>query len=172
MRLMHRHHLAGAGRVVITSPDLPVYITATPEAEYREADILADRGLAAHVGPTGIRGVAMEVKVGRPSFLDSLKDTLGLRQGSSISGGGSSIRSTGRGSVVSGGSITHCATGDGARVFVDGKADLPSGPGVHLTVPLYCTFELKDVGAVSVLHEGRDMTIEAAAAEGILGIAR
>jgi hypothetical protein len=169
MRLMHRHHLAGAGRVIVQAPENRVFIHVDPDAEYRSVDVLADRGQAAWAGPVGI--VALGVEVGRPGFLSMLKGMLGLREGSSVSGGGSVV-SASRGGIVSGGSITHCATGDGATVTVNGVKREPLEPGVHLTVPLYCSFRIKAHDGVEVRHGDQVCSLEYAQAQGWLEVVK
>lgn len=171
MRLMHQHDSAGPGLIVVRSPELPVFIKVVPDASVREVDVLADRGLGARSWASGSIGQIMNVAVGRPTFLDSLKDALGLRSGSMVSGGGTVI-SASRGPIAAGGSITNCATGDGAMVFVKGHAQLPPEPGVHFTVPIRCTFKIKEAQNIAVLWGSTKLTLEAAAEQQILEIER
>jgi hypothetical protein len=171
MRLMHQHDTTGPGLIVVQAPELPVFIRVDPDTPAREVDILADRGQAARSWPSGSMNEVMNMAVGRPSFIDSLKDALGLRQGSMISGGGTVV-SAGRGSIAAGGSITNCSTGDGATVFTKGQKRLPTEPGVHLTVPLRCTFRIKEAQSVTVLWDSAELTLEAAAERQILEIKR
>lgn len=171
MRLMHQHERAGPGLIVVRSPELPVFIKVDYDASVREVDILADRGQAARSWTSGSMNEVMNVAVGRPSFLDSLKDALGLRRGSMTSGGGTVV-SAGRGSIAAGGDITNCATGDGATVSMKGRTQLPTEPGVHLTVPLRCTFQIKEAQSAAVLWGSTELTLEAAAEQQILEIKR
>ena len=169
MRLMHQHDLGGPGRVVVTAGDLPVTITVDEQAEYRSVDVLADRGLAAWAGPIGVGGVAFGVEVGRPTLINTLRNKLGFRMGTSVSGGGSVV-SAGRGSIATGGSITNCATGRGAKV--NGAEQRLPEIGVHLTVPPLCIFEIRSHGGIRVLHDGIELTFQAAEARGLLAAAR
>lgn len=172
MRLQHTHHLGGPGRVNIDAPELPVFITIDPEAEYRETDIMADRGLAAWAGPSGIGGVALGIKVDRPTILSSMKRTFLRQQGSYVSGGGSviaggdrsvasgggrggSVRATGRGAIACGGSIENVVTGDGARISGVERAPLPP-VGVNITAPPLSTFLVRGARSVTVLTAGHD----------------
>lgn len=170
MQLTCSHHLAGAGRVIVNAPDLPVFITVAEDIEYRSVDILADRGLAAWAGPSGVGGVAFGIEVNRPNILTSLKRTF-LRQGSYISGGGSVV-SAGRGAVAAGGNITYAATGKGSRVTIDGVERKTKGVGVHISAPLHSTFELKGFASVAVLRNGAECTVEYAEQQGWLGVKR
>lgn len=170
MRLMHTHHLAGPGRVIVNAPELPVFITVGEDIEYRSVDVMADRGLAAWAGPSGVGGVALGIEVNRPNILTSLKRTF-LRQGSYISGGGT-VTSAGRGSIAAGGSITYAATGDGSRVTVGGKEQRLPEVGVHISAPLHSTFDLKGFAAVTVLRGGAECTVEYAEQQGWLGVRR
>lgn len=170
MRLMHTHHLAGPGRVIVNAPDLPVFITVGEDIEYRSVDIVADRGLAAWAGPSGIGGVALGIEANRPNVLTSLKRTF-LRQGSYISGGGT-VTSASRGSIASGGSITYAATGEGARVIVGGKEQRSPEVGVHVSAPLRSIFELKGYASVTVLRNHAECTVEYAEQQGWLGVRR
>lgn len=168
---MHQHDLGGPGRVIIMAGDLPVTITVDEQAEYRSVDVLADRGLAAWAGPIGPGGVSFGVEVGRPSLINTLRDKLGLRMGTSVSGGGSVV-SAGRGSIAAGGSIVNCATGRNAKVTVDGVEQKRPEIGVHLTVPRLCTFEIRSHGGIRVLHDGTELTFQAAEQCGLLAAAR
>lgn len=147
MELIQSHRTPGPGPVRIEAPELPVSITVQPDAEYRQVHILADRGLGAHAGPGGPRGREMRIFVGRPSLMASL---FGLRRGSTISGG----------SVV--------ATGKGSRVTIDGVPVQRRGIGVHLTVPLGCTFDIRGHNGLTVHYGDNEMTFEAATEIGIL----
>lgn len=171
MRLMHQHDLGGPGRVVIMAGDLPVTITVDEQAEYRSVDVMADRGLAAWAGPFGPGGISFAVEVGRPTLINTLRNRLGFRRGSSVSGGGSVV-SAGPGSIAAGGDIINCAIGDGARVTADkGSRGLPE-IGVHITAPLVCIFEIRSHGGIRVLHNGAEMTLQAAEQRGLLGVAQ
>ncbi|WGV35949.1 hypothetical protein SEA_FRANKENWEENIE_276 [Streptomyces phage Frankenweenie] len=171
MRLVHQHDLGGPGRVIVMAGDLPVTITVDERAEYRSVDVMADRGLAAWAGPIGPGGVSFGVEVGRPSLINTLRDKLGLRMGTSVSGGGSVV-SSGRGSVAAGGSIVNCATGRGAKVTVDGVEQRLPEIGVHLTAPPLCTFEIRSHGGITVLHGDTELTVQAAEERGLLAVAR
>jgi hypothetical protein len=171
VRLMHQHDLGGPGRVIVMAGDLPVTITVDERAEYRSVDVMADRGLAAWAGPIGPGGVSFGVEVGRPSLINTLRDKLGLRMGTSVSGGGSVV-SSGRGSVAAGGSIVNCATGRGAKVTVDGVEQRLPEIGVHLTAPPLCTFEIRSHGGITVLHGDTELTVQAAEERGLLAVAR
>jgi hypothetical protein len=168
---MHQHDLGGPGRVIVMAGDLPVTITVDERAEYRSVDVMADRGLAAWAGPIGPGGVSFGVEVGRPSLINTLRDKLGLRMGTSVSGGGSVV-SSGRGSVAAGGSIVNCATGRGAKVTVDGVEQRLPEIGVHLTAPPLCTFEIRSHGGITVLHGDTELTVQAAEERGLLAVAR
>lgn len=171
MRLMHQHDLGGPGRVIVMAGDLPVTITVDERAEYRSVDVMADRGLAAWAGPIGPGGVSFGVEVGRPSLINTLRDKLGLRMGTSVSGGGSVV-SSGRDSIAAGGSIVNCATGRGAKVTVDGVEQRLPEIGVHLTAPPLCTFEIRSHGGITVLHGDTELTVQAAEERGLLAVAR
>lgn len=160
---MHQHDLGGPGRVIVMAGDLPVTITVDEQAEYRSVDVLADRGLAAWAGPIGPGGVSFGVEVGRPSLINTLRDKLGLRMGTSVSGGGS---------VAAGGSIVNCATGRNAKVAVNGVEQKRPEVGVHLTVPRLCVFEIRSHGGIRVLHDGTELTFQAAEQRGLLAAAR
>jgi hypothetical protein len=168
---MHQHDLGGPGRVIVMAGDLPVTITVDERAEYRSVDVMADRGLAAWAGPIGPGGVSFGVEVGRPSLINTLRDKLGLRMGTSVSGGGSVV-SSGRGSVAAGGSIVNCATGRGAKVTVDCVEQRLPEIGVHLTAPPLCTFEIRSHGGITVLHGDTELTVQAAEERGLLAVAR
>lgn len=139
-------------------------ITIQPDAEYRQVHVVADRGLGAHAGPGGAGGREMRIVVGRPSTVSWIASLFG--RGSSVSG--SSVRATGKGSIVSGGSIGHAITGNGARITINGQPVQRKGPGVHLTVPLGCTFDIREHDGITVHYNGTEMTIETAAEIGIL----
>lgn len=168
---MHQHDLGGPGRVIVMAGDLPVTITVDERAEYRSVDVLADRGLAAWAGPIGPGGVSFGVEVGRPTLINTLRDKLGLRMGTSVSGGGS-VSSSGRGSIAAGGSIVNCATGRGAKVTVSGVEQKQPEVGVHLTVPRLCIFEIRSHGGIRVLHDGVELTFQAAEERGLLAAAQ
>jgi hypothetical protein len=168
---MHTHGTPGAGLIVVKSPELPVFITVNPAATYRSVDILADRGLGACAGPSGPGGAVMEIKVGRPSLLDSMKDFLGMRRNSTVSSDGFVV-SGGRGSIVAGGNIAYAATGKNSRVTINGREPRLPEPGVHLTLPPNCTVELKAAKSAIVFHGDQEMTLEAAAREGLLEVRR
>jgi len=168
---MHQHDLGGPGRVIVVAGDLPVTITVDEQAEYRSVDIMADRGLAAWAGPIGPGGVSFGVEVGRPTLINTLRDKLGLRMGSHVSGGGTVV-SASRGSIAAGGSIVNCATGRGAEVTVDGQEQRLPEIGVHLTAPRFCTFEIRSHGGIAVLHDGIELTVQAAEERGLLAVAR
>ncbi|MFE0472693.1 hypothetical protein ACFW2V_13860 [Streptomyces sp. NPDC058947] len=163
MELIQSHRTPGPGPIRIEAPELPVSITVQPGAEYRQVHILADRGLGAHAGPGGPRGREMRIFVGRPSLMASL---FGLRRRSTISGG--SVVAAGRGSIVSGGDISFSANGNGSRVTIDGAPVRQRGIGVHLTVPLGCTFDIRGYDGLTVHYRDNEMTFEAAAGIGIL----
>lgn len=166
MELIQTHHRPGAGLVRVEAPELPVEITVQPDTEYRKVHVMADRGLGAHAGPGGVRGREMRIVVDRPSTASWVASLFGLRRGSSVSGG--SVRATEKGSIVSGGSIGHAVTGDGARITISGQSVQRKGPGVHLTVPPGCTFDIRKHDGITVHYNGTEMTIEAAAEIGIL----
>lgn len=162
MRFEHTHHLGGPGRVIVTAPELPVFITIDKDAEYRSVDILADLGQAAWAGGVGPGGVMLGIEVGRPTLVSSLKNR--FRQGSYSSGGGSvvsgpgharSVRATGRGSVACGGDLTGNAIGTGSRV--SGPAERKPLPaiGVHITAPVGSLFEIKSAQALMVHCGGK-----------------
>lgn len=164
MQVIQSHPQSGTGPIRVESADLPVCITVDPDAERRQVHVLADRGLGAYVGPGGPRGREMRICVARPGLISSL---FGLRRGTSSVGGGSVI-SGGKGSIVSGGDIRFAATGNGSRVVIDGQPVQPKGPGVHLTVPPGCTFDIRQHGGITVHYNASEMTIETAAEIGIL----
>lgn len=166
MELIQSHHRPGAGPVRIEAPDLPVEISIDPNAEYRRVHVVADRGLGAHAGPGGAGGREMRIVVGRPGTVSWVAGLFGLRRGSSVSGG--SVRATGKGSIVSGGSIGHAVTGDGARITVNGEPVQRKGPGVHLSAPTGCIFDIREHDGITVYYNGTAMTIETAAEIGIL----
>lgn len=184
MRLQHTHDLAGAGRVNVNAPEMPVFITLNivgenqedDSKEYRAVDIMADAGLAAWAGPSGIGGVALGIEVNRPGILTSLKRTF-LRNGSFASGGGTvtsggtrsvvsgggrggSVRATGRGSIACGGSISGMVvTGDGAMVGGLRKPEPLPPVGVHITAPVNSTFHIKGAKSVSIRSEHDELTL-------------
>jgi hypothetical protein len=170
VRLTHQHDLGGPGRVIVMAGDLPVTITVDERAEYRSVDVMVDRGLAAWAGPIGPGGVSFGVEVGRPTLINTLRDKLGLRSGTSIPG--NSVVSAGRNSVAAGGNIVNCATGRGAKVTVDGAEQRLPEIGVHLTAPPLCTFEIRSHGGITVLHDGIELTVQAAEDRGLLAVAR
>jgi hypothetical protein len=108
----------------------------------------------------------MRIAVGRPSTISWVTRLFGSHRGSSISGG--SVTAAGERSVVSGGNINFAVTGDGARVTVDGAPVQRKGPGVHLTVPVGCIFDIRRHSGITVHYNGTEMTIEDAAKIGIL----
>lgn len=167
MQLIQQHHTEGPGLIKVKSPDLAVRILIDPDATHRSVHILADRGLAAFSGPFGPGGSGMNIEVGRPSMAGFLLDTLGLRSGSSVSGGGSAS-SAGRGAVAAGGDITECVTGDNARISTRKEDVRRPGPGVHITAPLGCDIKIKAAPSVLVLWCGVEHTLESAHRLGVL----
>lgn len=190
MRLIYQYAVEGPGRIEIRSAELPVRITVDPEVSHRSVDIMADRGLAAHAGPgrrgpvipgvlerdrrgdpipgTAVRDYTMKIEVGWPGMGKFLLESLGLRSGSSVTGGGSSVRSSGRGSVAAGGNIMNCATGDGARIDLGKGVHVHPEIGVNLLIPIGCDVKIKAADSVAVLFNGTEFTFEAAHRHGIL----
>jgi hypothetical protein len=190
MRLQQTHPVEGPGLISVRSPDLAVRIMVDPKAEYRNVHILADRGLAAFCG-TGKRGdvipgilqrdendrpipgtvvhdLEMVIEVGRPGMVDFLRGALGLRRGSSVSGGGSvTVRAAGRGSIATGGNITNCSTGKGSLKPL-GKESVQPEIGVNLTVPVGCSIRIKSAQTVLVIFQGTLRTLESAHRDGLL----
>lgn len=172
VELIQAHNRPGPGPVRIEAPDLPVEITVHPDTEYRMAHVVADRGLGAHAGPGGPEGQEMRIFVGRPGTASWIADLLAWitdlfgRQGSLASD--DSVTAAGEGSIASGGSIGFAATGNGAQVTVNGKPVQRKNPGVHLTVPPGCTFDIRKHNGVTVHYNGTEMTVETAAEIGIL----
>jgi hypothetical protein len=166
VELIQTHFRPGPGPVRVEAPDLPVEITVLPDLSHRRVHVLADKGLGAHAGPGGAEGREMRIFVGRPGMGSWVAILFGLRRGSSVSAG--SVSATGKGSVVSGGSIRHAVTGDGARMMIDGEPVRRKGPGVHLSVPPGCTFDIRKHDGITVHYDGTEMTIEAAIGIGIL----
>lgn len=174
MRLQHVHHLGGAGRVIVKTPQLPVFVTVSSTAEYRSVDIMADRGQYAWAGPAGPGHVSLGIEAGWPTLLTSLKSRLLLRQGSFISGGGSvltsgsghgeathdSVRATGRGAIAAGGNIENIATGKGARVSAPADRKPLPEIGVHITAPENSTFEIRAALSVTVLIGGKEAVLD------------
>lgn len=167
MQLIQQHGTEGPGPIKVKSPDLAVRILIDPDATHRSVNILADRGLAAFSGPFGPGGTGMNIEVGRPSMAGFLLDTLGLRSGSSISGGGS-VTSAGHGSIVANGHIVNCVTGDNARISTRKEDARPLEPGVHITAPLGCDVKIKAAPSVLVLWCGVEHTLESAHRLGVL----
>jgi hypothetical protein len=191
MRLQQNHPIEGPGLVSVRSPDLAVHIVIDPRATHRSVDILADRGLAAFCG-TGKRGdvipgvhqrdengepipgtvvhdVEMRIEVGRPGMVDFLRNTLGLRQGSSVTSGGSgSVRASGRGSVAVGGDISGCSIGEGSRNSLSKRIVVSKTVGVKLTIPIGCSIKIKSAPVVLVISDGQVCTLESAHRNGLL----
>jgi hypothetical protein len=166
VELIQSHDKPGAGPIRIEAPDLPVEITVQPDVRYRQVHVVADRGLGAHAGPGGVGGREMRIFVGRPSMTSWVAGLFGPHRRSSISGG--SVTAAGKGSVVSGGNIDFDVTGNGARITIDGTPVQRKGPGVHLTIPVGCIFDIRKHNGITVHYNGTEMTIEAAAKIGIL----
>ncbi len=165
MRLQHVHHLGGPGRVIVTTPKLPVFITIDENAKYRSVDIMADRGQYAWAGPAGLGRVSLGVEAGWQTPGVSLKNL--FRTGSYISGGGSSasggpgdiVRATGRGSVAAGGNISDVALGKNSHVSSKGSESLPD-VGVHILAPERSIFEIKSALSVTVFIEDKEATLD------------
>ena len=188
MQLQQDHPIDGPGLISVKSPDLAVHIVIDPQTTRRSVDILADRGLAAFcaVGKRGdiipgfheldeegqplldtvVHDYEMKIEVGRPGVISSLLGAIGLRPGSSVTGGGT-VRAFGRGSVAAGGNINNCAIGKGARNSLS-KKKVVSRIGVNLTVPVGCSIKIKSAPVVLVIFEGVVRTLESAHRAGLL----
>jgi hypothetical protein len=164
MELIQSHHAPGPGPIHIEAPELPVEITVRSDVEYRQVHVMVDRGLGAHARSGGAGGRELHVVVGRPGMVAWIASLFG-RQSSATSGG--SVKA-GRKSVVAGGSIDSNAIGKGARVTIDGQPVQRKGPGVHLTVPPGCTFDVRAHDGIRVHYNMTEMTIETAVEIGIL----
>ena len=167
MRLQHVHHLGGPGRVIVTAPRLPVFITISENTEYRSVDVMADRGQYAWAGPAGLGRVALGVEAGWPTLGTSLKRR--FRTGSFISGGGSvasggspatSVRASGRGAVAAGGDITGVALGKNSRVTATENYRPPPPIGVHILAPEHSTFEIKAALSVTVRIGSKEAVLD------------
>ncbi len=159
MQLQYTHPVDGKGHVIVTAPELPVFITLGDYIEHRSVNILADRGLAASARPTGPRRANLDIEVGRPGPLTMLKNAVLPRQGSFISGGGSVVSSGGN-SVAAGGNITGCAIGAGSRVSTSKNPKPILSVGVHILAPEGSTFNIRGARSVTVLIDGKEAVLD------------